>query len=208
MTTATTTTTVHSFDPVGDRVAWTVDDGTDPESIRRFALFAEATGTRITIFPCFGYPGWREHAALWRPMVQSGQVQVGNHTWSHTELVTLDDEAIVDELERNEREANELWGVTTKPWFRPPNGLRDDRTDAAARSAGWTWQAMWNGLLDEGRERTVDDLLASVGTEFAAGAIVIGHANTVAMQGALDDALAIVVAAGLTPVTLADVFGA
>lgn len=189
-------------------VAWTIDDGTNAESIRRLALFAAESGTRMTIFPVGSYPGWTEHAELFAPLVESGQIQVGNHTWSHTELTTLTDEQIVDELERNEAHFVGLWGVSTKPYFRPPNGPRDERTDAAAASAGWTRQVMWSGLLAEGPAKGAQELLASVDTEFAPGAVVIGHVNYEAMQEVLPDVLARLTAAGLASVTIRDAFGA
>lgn len=188
-------------------VAWTIDDGTNADSIRALAEFLQASGVRITIFPVGSYPGWTEHAALFAPLVQAGQVQVGNHTWSHTELTTLSDAEIVAELERNEEHFVGLWGVSTKPYFRPPNGPRDDRTDAAAASAGWTRQVMWSGLLAEGPQKGRQELLDSVDVEFAPGAIVIGHTNYEAMQGALPEVQAKLAARGLRSATIRDVFG-
>lgn len=198
---------LHDLDPADGRVAWTLDDGTDPESIRRYALYAAESGVRLTIFPVPTYPGWSETAALWRPLVQSGQVQVGNHTWSHTELTTLSDDEIVSELERTEAFFLDLWGTSTKPYFRPPNGSRDDRTDAAAAAAGWTRQVMWSGLLDEGPTKTTADLIASAPLVFTDGAIVIGHANFEPIRESLSAVHAAIVANGFTPVTLRDVYG-
>ena len=202
------TTNLYSFDPAGRTVAWTIDDGTNAESIRRLALFAAATGARMTLFPCGSYPGWAEHAALWRPLVASGQVQVGNHTWSHREFTDLTDDEIIEELTLNEEFFLEHYGVSTKPYFRPPNGSRDERTDAVAERAGYSVQAMWSGLLTEGPDRTAEELIESAGREFTAGAIVIGHVNFDAVQDALPALLDAITTAGLTPVTLRDVFAA
>ena len=202
------TTNLYSFDPHGTTVAWTVDDGTNAESIRRFALFVAESGVRVTLFPCGSYPGWAEHAALWRPLVASGQVQVGNHTWSHREFTDLTDDEIIEELTLNEEFFLEHYGVSTKPYFRPPNGSRDDRTDAAAARAGFTVQAMWSSLLVEGPTRTADELIESAGVAFHPGGIVIGHLNFDAMQDALPALLDAITTAGLRSVTIRDVFAA
>ena len=202
-----TTQILTSLKPTDGRVAWTLDDGTDPESIRRYALYAADSGVRLTIFPVGSYPGWTEHADLWRPLIESGQVQVGNHTWSHVELTTLTDDEIAADLEKNEAWILDLWGVGTKPYFRPPNGPHDDRTDSVAASLGWTRMAMWSGLLVEGPGRTAEELVTSAAAEFVAGAIVIGHANFEAIQDALPHVHAALLANGVTPVTLRDVFG-
>ena len=202
-----TTEILASLDPAEGRVAWTLDDGTLPESIRRYALYAAESGVRLTIFPVGSSPGWAETAELWRPLVQSGQVQVGNHTWSHIELTTLADDEIVAELERAEAFCLELWGVSTKPYFRPPNGPTDERTDAVAAAAGWTKRVMWTGLLAEGPSKTADDLVASAAEMFVPGAIVIGHANYEPIQDALPAVHKALTDNGVTSVTLRDVYG-
>ena len=202
------TTNLYSFDPHGTTVAWTVDDGTNAESIRRFALFVAETGVRVTLFPCGSYPGWLEHAALWRPLVATGQVQVGNHTWSHREFTDA-------HRRRDHRGARAQRGVlpralrvSTKPYFRPPNGSRDDRTDAAAARAGFTVQAMWSSLLVEGPTRTAAGAHRVGRRAFHPGGIVIGHVNFDAMQDALPALLDAITTAGLSSVTLRDVFAA
>lgn len=50
-------------------LAWTVDDVTDAEVLRKYVEFAAATVTRITFFLNGTNPGWTEHATLVRPLV-------------------------------------------------------------------------------------------------------------------------------------------
>ena len=70
----------------GKYVAWTVDDGASPEAIRGYAEFSKRTNTRLTFFINASYTGFKEHVSLLRPLVQSGQIQVANHTYSHPDL--------------------------------------------------------------------------------------------------------------------------
>jgi peptidoglycan/xylan/chitin deacetylase (PgdA/CDA1 family) len=72
-------------------VAFTVDDGVSTEVVAAFARFCRDTGTRMTFFVNGVNASWTVNAPVLRPMVESGQVQLGNHTWSHPYLTKLAD---------------------------------------------------------------------------------------------------------------------
>ena len=110
----------------GKYIAWTVDDGASPEAIRGYAEFSKRTNTRLTFFINASYTGFKKHVSLLRPLVQSGQIQVANHTYSHADLTTLDAEGVKEELQRNEDEIMSMFGVSSKPYFRPPYGRYND----------------------------------------------------------------------------------
>ena len=131
----------------GKYIAWTVDDGADPEVVRAYAEFSRRTGTRLTFFINGQYPAFRQHRDLLLPLVKSGQLQIANHTYSHAALTSLTDEQIVQELTRNDEEIRRLFGVSSKPYFRPPYGYYDARVLAAAASCGFTRPVLWYGSL-------------------------------------------------------------
>ena len=64
----------------GKYIAWTVDDGADPEVVRAYAEFSRRTGTRLTFFINGQYPAFRQHRDLLGPRVRSGQLQMASHT--------------------------------------------------------------------------------------------------------------------------------
>jgi peptidoglycan-N-acetylglucosamine deacetylase len=70
----------------GNQLALTVDDGASSAVVAAFGQFCRDTGTRLTFFVNGDNPSWSDNAAALRPMVDSGQIQVGNHTWSHPYL--------------------------------------------------------------------------------------------------------------------------
>ena len=107
----------------GKYVAWTVDDGANPDVVRAYAEFARRTGTRLTFFINGQYPSFEQHRELLLPLVKSGQLQIANHTYSHAALTKLSDEQIVRELTRNDEEIQRLFGVSSKPYFRPRTGI-------------------------------------------------------------------------------------
>ncbi len=61
----------------------TVDDGVNGEVVRLYTHFAKDAGIRLTYFVNATYDSWTDNAALLRPLVDAGQIQLGSHT-SHT----------------------------------------------------------------------------------------------------------------------------
>ena len=88
----------------GKYIAWTVDDGASPEAIRGYAEFSKRTNTRLTFFINASYVGFKDNVDALRPLVQSGQIQIANHTYNHADLTTLDADGVKAELQRNEDE--------------------------------------------------------------------------------------------------------
>ena len=72
-----------------DLLALTVDDGVNSDVVRLYTEFAKDTGVRLTFFVNGTYRSWSDNAPLLRPLVESGQIQLGNHTYSHPDLTTL-----------------------------------------------------------------------------------------------------------------------
>ncbi|MCU1421281.1 MAG: hypothetical protein JWN36_932, partial [Microbacteriaceae bacterium] len=79
----------------GNAIALTVDDGVDTEVVRLYTEFAARTGMRLTFFLNGMRPSWTDNAPALRPLVESGQVQLGNHTWSHPDLTKLSAAGVV-----------------------------------------------------------------------------------------------------------------
>lgn len=193
--------------PTSEQVlAWTVDDGSDSEVIRLYIDFARTTGTRLTFFLNGSYPGWFEHAEALRPLVASGQVQLGNHTWSHASLTHLSDADIIAELQRNHDFIVSTFGVDPRPYYRPPYGYRDERTDAAAATIGYTSPIMWYGSLADSDLRTEPEILDLADQWFLPAHIVIGHLNFLPVTRVFPQLRQLIADRGLTTVTLNDIF--
>ena len=162
---------------VGNTVAITVDDGADSSVVDAYLDFAKDSGVRLTFFVTSSYPGWTDCKDKMAPLVESGQVQLGNHTVTHTGLTELDEAGIISEIGGCESFLNSTYGVTGTPFVRPPYGYRNEWTDSVCASLGYTTSTMWygsfgdSGLLDEGT------LLDAARQWLLAQHIVIGHAN-------------------------------
>jgi len=169
---------------------------------------AQTSGIHITFSPNGVYQHlWNPHAATLRSLIEAGQVQIGNHTFSHLDLKKLADHDIEGELERNELWINTTFGVTTRPWYRPPYGFHDERVDTIAGSLGYTNVLMWNGSFGDSNLLTPEVLMKQADEYLKPGVVMLGHANhpTVSqLFGQIED---LIRERNLTPVTLDEMFG-
>jgi peptidoglycan/xylan/chitin deacetylase (PgdA/CDA1 family) len=188
----------------GNSLALTIDDGTNSEVVAAFAAFAVDTGVRLTFFPNGLYRSWEDNAAVLRPLVDSGQVAFGNHTWSHPDLTTLGDREVAEEIARNRTFLRQTFGVRDTPFFRPPFGAHDARTDRIAAEEGHPTVVLWNGTLGDARLLSPEELMDSARQWFNGQTIVVGHANQPTVTQVYDELLALIADRGLRTVTLAD----
>src|SRR5262249_51373429 len=139
-------------------------------------------------------------------LMATGHVQLANHTWTHGDQTAQSNQQIVDDLMTNHDFIQSTYGVSAKPYYRPPFGRYDDRTRAAAASVGYTSCVMWYGSLGDAGRISEHDLLVQAQPWLLAQHLVIGHATSPPVTnlfGALTD---IMRERSLQPVTLDDVF--
>lgn len=187
-------------------VAWTVDDGVDADTVAAYVKYAKHTGLRLTFFVYGAMDSWRKHADILRPLVQSGQIQLGNHTWSHPDLTTLSEKRIEHELLKCEHFIQHTFGVNPRPFFRPPYGSYNHKVLHVARKLGYTVPCMWGEDLRDWSTESTSKIEKIGKRSFKSGKIVIGHANhnhTIHAISALGGEL--VHERELEPVTLKDV---
>ncbi|WP_051515534.1 polysaccharide deacetylase family protein [Candidatus Blastococcus massiliensis] len=188
----------------GNGLALTIDDGTNSEVVAAFAALAVDADVRLTFFPNGRYRSWEDNAAVLRPLAESGQIAFGNHTWSHPDLTRLTDAEVAEEITRNRDFLRRTLGVRETPFFRPPFGARDERTDRIAADCGHPTIAMWNGTLGDSRVLTGPELVGYAREWFAAQTIVVGHANHRTVTTVYGELLDLIRERGLRTVTLAD----
>lgn len=190
----------------GSLLALTVDDGVNPVVVRAYCDLARQTGLRLTFFVTAAFASWTDNAAVLRPLVDSGQIQLGNHTWSHPSLTTLSSSRIAEEITRCEKFLTNTYGVTGRPFLRPPYGAHNATTRAVAASLGYTTTTMWEGSFADSGLLSEKDLLAMADRWLLAQHIVIGHANYETVTRVYGQILDLIRARSLQTVTLDDVF--
>jgi peptidoglycan/xylan/chitin deacetylase (PgdA/CDA1 family) len=190
----------------GDLLALTVDDGVSSEVLRAYTQFAKDTGVRLTYFVNGIYQSWTEHAALVRPLVDDGQIQLANHTWSHPNLTKLPLVAVAEEFRHNHDFLWKTYGVDVRPYFRPPYGAHNAHVDKVAGDLGYTIDTLWSGTLEDHVWIPAGEVVKMAEAYFNPQAIVIGHLNHMPVTEVYGQLVDIIRARNLRTVTLDDVF--
>lgn len=161
----------------GDLLALTVDDGVRSDVVRLYTEFARDTGVRLTYFVNGAYASWTDNKALLRPLVDSGQIQLGNHTWSHPDLTKLPLTGVAEELRHTHDFLWKNYGIDARPYFRPPYGAHNANVDKVSAELGYTANTLWSGSLQDEVVIPADEIVRMAERYFAPGVIVIGHLN-------------------------------
>jgi peptidoglycan/xylan/chitin deacetylase (PgdA/CDA1 family) len=191
----------------GNQLSLTVDDGASVPVVGAFAQFCRDSGTRLNFFVNGANPSWSVHAADLRPMVDSGQVQMANHPWSHPYLNRMNLSGVADQIRRNADFLKNTYGSDGAPYFRPPYGVHNAGVDRVATDQGYTTVTLWGGDVGDSRPENETSLVANAGKSFQAQQIVLIHANLPTVTHCYDRLLDLIHSRGLQTVTLNDVFG-
>jgi peptidoglycan-N-acetylglucosamine deacetylase len=190
----------------GDLLALTLDDGVNTDVVRLYTEFARDTGVRLTYFVNGTYDSWTRNLALLRPLVESGQIQLGNHTWSHPDLTKVPTSRVAQEITRNDAFLKKTYGVDAAPYFRPPYGNHNSTVNAVAASLGYTATTMWSGSLADSTVITEEYIIRMAEQYFTGQAIVLGHLNHLPVTHVYGQLHDLIRARHLRTVTLNDVF--
>jgi len=190
----------------GNRLALTIDDGISVEVVGAFAQFCQDSGTRLTFFVNGVNSSWAVNAPALRPMVDSGQIQMGNHTWSHPYLNRIGLSAVADQLSRNADFLKNTYGTDGTPYWRPPYGVHNANIDRVAADLGYTTITMWSGDIGDSVPENQTSLIAAASKSFQPQQIVIGHANLPTVTHCFPQLLDLIHSRNLQTVTLNDVF--
>ena len=190
----------------GNLLALTVDDGVNTDVVRLYTQFAKDTGVRLTYFVNGTYRSWTDNLTLLRPLVESGQIQLGNHTWSHPNLTKLPVSRVAQQISRNDAFLKTTFGVDARPYLRPPYGRHNSTVDAVAADLGYTAITLWSGSLSDSTVVKEDYIVQMAQRAFTGQAIVIGHLNHLPVTHVYEQLRDLIRARNLHTVTLNDVF--
>jgi peptidoglycan-N-acetylglucosamine deacetylase len=190
----------------GNQLALTVDDGASSVVVGSIGQFCRDTGTRLTFFVNGANPSWSDNAPALQPMVDSGQIQVGNHTWSHPYLNRISLTAVRDQIQRNADFLRNTYGTDGTPYFRPPFGVHTADTDRVAADLGYPTITLWSGTIGDSRPENEASLVAAATLSFAPQQIILAHANLPTITHCYDQLSQLIASRNLQTVTLNDVF--
>jgi peptidoglycan-N-acetylglucosamine deacetylase len=189
-----------------NRIALTVDDGASVAVVGAFAQFARDSGTRFTFFVNGANASWSANAPALRPLVDSGQVLMANHTWSHPRLDRIGQAAVADQIRRNADFLRNTYGSDGTPFFRPPFGVHNPDIDRVAADQGYTSITMWSGDVGDSAPENEASLVNRATNSFQPGQIVLMHANLPTVTHCYGQLLDLIGSRNLQTVTLRDAF--
>ena len=131
------------------RIAWTVDDGASAAGVRDYLDFVEKYDLRMTFFITSVYPAWKKNRNQLKELINAGKIQLANHTHTHPSLNRLSSSGIKQELRKCGNFIEDNFGVSAKPYYRPPYGRIDARVIDVANEMGYTSPIMWSGSLGD-----------------------------------------------------------
>lgn len=190
------------------RFAWTIDDGASSASVRGYLKQALVRPElKYTFFVTSSNPAWRQNKSLIRELLHRGQLDLGNHTRGHPNLVRLSNHQIQTQLLDCEKFIEDEFQINPRPFFRPPYGYWDQRVLRVAADTGYSAPIMWYGTMNtEQPHLTVTRLLYNIDKWVANGRIVIDHSNNTFLVDHFDRAYAAIKEKGLETVRIRDAF--
>ena len=109
-------------------IALTFDDGPHPKRTKEILEILDEYGIKATFF--FIGQNVRDYPDS-VPLVQAAGHEIGNHTFSHRNLQTLDYDSLCSEIDQTEAAVAEMIQYETK-LLRPPEGKFSDEVLRAA----------------------------------------------------------------------------
>ena len=188
------------------RMAWTIDDGTNITMINDYVQLAKKHNLRLTFFVYSGMKGWKKLAPKIKPMVESGQIQIANHTARHPDLTRLSTHQIQKELWDCHQFILKHYGIDARPFYRPPYGAINRRVVKAAAAIGYTSPVMWSGTLADATRISTSGIWNNARRYIGNEVILLAHANNTQTAHIFGKILRRIRAKGLKLVTLNDAF--
>jgi peptidoglycan/xylan/chitin deacetylase (PgdA/CDA1 family) len=189
-------------------VALTFDDGTCAVCVARIVSVLRRTGAHATFCPNGVYTTtWEPQAAAIRRLLRVGQLTICNHTYSHLDARTQSPDELAAELNRNERWIERTFGVTSRPYFRPPYGAFNSSTVEVAGRLGYRDVVLWSGTLADSSPHDTTYVIQAAGYWSHPGTIMLMHGNYPATARALPQIVRKVQSKGYRLVTLDELLG-
>jgi len=205
---ATNSSNLISYLPRSDypQMAWTVDDGCSDESLESYIKLAIEHDLRFTFFIYSAMSPWKSQAKLLKPLVESGQIQLANHSHTHRNLANLSSVGVKKDLMNCHNFIEKTYGVDARPYYRAPYGAWSSRVIQAAEDIGYTKPVTWSRSLVDIPSQTPKRLMYHAKAGFEDRNIVLSHANNLVVPKNFDAMLALIYERNLSLVTLNDVF--
>ena len=170
----------YRFVPIDEKAApskvvlLTFDDGPKDQEVLEQILDALDNHRAKAVFFVNGYRAVKQPELL--GMIHERGHAIGNHSWDHIDLKTLEEDVVREQIGRVQQLVEETVGVTPK-LFRPPYGSGGDAVRSIAEEFGLLFTTWSNGSLDwdPGSKNNPDAVIRNVLDQLHPGANILMH---------------------------------
>ena len=184
------------------KIALTFDDGPSDKYTAEILDILKEYNVKATFF-IIGSNAQR-YPELLRRTVAEGH-EIGNHTYSHPHLKTIDETTLTEEVAHTAKLLYEIAGVRTT-LFRPPEGVVTPTVASAAQKGGYR-TVLWSIDTMDWAQNSPANILKQIKKEANDGDIILFH-DWVARKSPTPEALRLVIpwlqAQGYTFVTVSE----
>ncbi|WP_372841327.1 polysaccharide deacetylase family protein [Phaeovulum sp.] len=184
-------------------VALTFDDGPHPVHTPRLLDILRAHGATATFYVVGQMV--RRYPDVVKRIADEGH-EIGNHTWSHADLLSLGDSDVLREIDR----ANEaIWRATghLPVTMRPPYGAITSYQSRMLHENRLLPTVMWSVDPSDYRRPGADVVASRIVTKARGGSIVLAHDIHAPTVDAMPAALEGLAAAGLQATSMSQLLG-
>jgi peptidoglycan-N-acetylglucosamine deacetylase len=168
------------------QVIFTFDAGSGSQSLGKILDLLEKYNLKASFFLT---GKWIEQNSQNTKLIADKGHEIFNHTYSHPDLTKTIDTQIREELKKTDELVMKHAGKSTKPYFRPPYGARNQTVLKVAAEEGYTsvyWSTdAWDWRENEGI--TADQVKARVIDNLKPGAIYLFHVGSNTTGEVLED---------------------
>lgn len=188
-----------AIDPARKMVALTFDDGPNPSTTRRILQTLSAYGGRATFF-LLGERIEQSQSVI-QELLAAG-CELGNHTWSHTNLTKVSPGKVNTAVSRVNERVEELFDYRLR-LLRPPFGEMDNEVRYLARTLDMAI-VRWNVDTLDWSSRDPDKIFANATTDIKNGDIILFHDIYDTTADAIERVVPELVAQGFQLVTVSE----
>ncbi len=130
--------------------------------------------------------------------------EITNHTYDHTDLATLSDAEILDELNHAEAIFEQIAGRGTKPMWRAPYGSRNQHILQLVSGAGWSTHLFWSVDGLDWQQISPEEVRTRIVNGAGPGAVALMHCGSPQTAEILDQLITDIQSLGLTLTTVSN----
>lgn len=190
--------TGRQIDPAKPMIALTFDDGPGPYTERLLDIFAESGGKGTFFVVGYRISG-REH--ILARMASEGH-EIGGHSWWHSDLRTLTERAVADEIMMTRQRIFAAAGVDSRI-ARPPYGALSDHVKWISAQCGVAF-VNWSVDTLDWKTRNADTVYNTVVTGAYDGAVILLHDIHASTVDAMERAIPKLIEDGYQLVTVSE----